>query len=141
MKKFSLARSTQKKPPAPSDAELKRMLGNSFSEYEDLLSLTASLPHEWMFYGPKYGWKIKIFTKAKVLLYLTPKENLFTVGLAVRDTEREVLLKSKLSKTAKDELKSAKRYPEGYPLHFDVRTKNDMTPVNLVVETLMSMRS
>jgi len=116
------------------------MLGSSFPEYEDLLSLTASFPHEWMFYGPKYGWKIKIFTKAKVLLYLTPKENSFTVGLAVRDEEREALLKSKLSKTAKDELKSVKRYPEGYPLRFKVARESDMKPVRLVVETLMSMR-
>ena len=141
MKNTSKSPQPPKKPVAPTDTELKQLLGSSFPKYQDLLKLTASLPHEWMFYGPKYGWKIKIFTKAKVLLYLTPKENLFTVGLAVRDTEREVLLKSKLSRQAKDELKSAKRYPEGYPLLFDVRTKNDMTPVNLVVETLMSMRS
>ena len=74
------------------------MLGDSYPEYQDLLKLTASLPHEWMFYGPKYGWKIKIFTKAKVLLYLTPKENSFSLGFAVRDAEREALLKSKLPK-------------------------------------------
>jgi hypothetical protein len=132
---------SQKKPDAPTDAALKRMLGDSFPEYQDLLKQTASLPHEWMFYGPKYGWKIKIFTKAKVLLYLTPKENSFTLGFAVRDDEREALLKSKLPKTTIEELKTAKRYPEGYPVRFEVKTNNDMAPVHLVVEKLMSMRA
>ena len=117
------------------------MLGDSFPEYENLLELTASLPHEWMFYGPKYGWKIKIFTKAKVLLYLTPKENSFGVGFAVRDAERDALLKSKLPGTKKDELTSAKRYPEGYPLLLNVGKESDMKSVRLVVETLMSMRA
>ena len=140
MKKNAKAPS-KKKPDAPTDAELKRMLGDSFPEYQNLLKLTASLPYKWMFYGPKYGWKIKIFTKAKVLLYLTPKENAFTLGFAVRDNEREALLKSKLPKVTIDELTIAKRYPEGYPVRFEVKTKNDMIPVRLVVETLMSMRS
>lgn len=117
------------------------MLGDSFREYEDLLELTAPLPHEWMFYGLKYGWKIKIIGKAKVLLYLTPKENSFSVGFAVRDAEREVLLKSKLPKTMKDGLQSAKRYPEGYPLLLNVGKESDMKPVRLVVETLMALRS
>jgi len=141
MKKTSKAPRPEKKPDAPTDGELKKMLGDSFSEYKDLLKQTSSLPHEWMFYGPKYGWKIKIFTKAKVLLYLTPKENAFTLGFAVRDDEREALLKSKLPKTTIDELKSAKRYPEGFPVRFEVKSKNDMSPVRLVVETLMSMRA
>lgn len=117
------------------------MLGESFPQYQNLLELTAPYPHEWMFYGPKYGWKIKIVGKAKVLLYLTPKENSFSVGFAVRDAERDALLKSKLPKTTIDELKSAKRYPEGYPVRFEVGSKSDMNPVRLVVETLMSMRS
>jgi len=141
MKKSSNASRYGKKPAAPSYTELKQLFGTSFPEYQDLLKQTASLTHEWMFYGPKYGWKIKIFTKAKVLLYLTPKENAFTLGFAVRDDEREALLKSKLPKTTIDELKSAKRYPEGYPVRFEVKTKNDMNPVRLVVETLMSMRA
>jgi hypothetical protein len=141
MKKTLSSPRSNKKPPAPSDAELKRMLGDSFTEYQDLLKLTASLPHEWMFYGPKYGWKIKIFTKAKVLLYLTPKENSFGLGFAVRDAEREVLLKSKLPKATKDGLQSSKRYPEGYPLLLTVGKESDMKPVRLVVETLTAMRS
>lgn len=141
MKKNSKAPPSKKKPDAPSDADLKRMLGDSFPEYQDLLKLTTPYPHEWMFYGPKYGWKIKIVGKAKVLLYLTPKENSFTLGFAVRDVERDALLKSKLPKATIDELKSAKRYPEGYPVRFEVGSKDDMIPVRLVVETLMSMRS
>ena len=141
MKKTSTALRSEKKPAAPSDTELKRMLGESFAEYQNLLELTAPYPHEWMFYGPKYGWKIKIIGKGKVLLYLTPQENYFRLGFAVRDAERDALLKSKLPDVNKEELKSAKRYPEGYPLLLGVSKKDDMKTVRLVVETLMSMRS
>ncbi len=141
MKKTSKTPLFKKKPDAPSDADLKRMLGESFPQYQNLLELTAPYPHEWMFYGPKYGWKIKIVGKAKVLLYLTPKKKSFTLGFAVRDAEREALLKSKLPKITIDELKSAKRYPEGYPVRFEVGSKGEMNPVRLVVEILMSMRA
>jgi hypothetical protein len=141
MKKTSKASPSKKKLKAPTDAELKRMLGESYAEYQNLLELTAPYPHEWMFYGPKYGWKIKIIGKAKVLLYLTPQENFFRLGFAVRDAEREALLKSKLPDATKEQLKLAKRYPEGYPLLLGVSKKDDMGKVRLVVETLMSMRS
>ncbi|HEY6951642.1 MAG TPA: DUF3788 family protein [Bacteroidota bacterium] len=129
------------KPAAPTDAKLKRMLGDRFAEYQSLLKLTAPCPHEWMFYGPKYGWKIKFVGKEKVLLYFTPRENSFSVGFAVRDAEREALMNSELPSATKEKLGSAKRFPEGYPLLFGVSRKSDMSPVRLVIETLMSMRS
>ena len=117
------------------------MLGDTFTEYRELVDLTPQFEHEWMYYGPKYGWKIKFVGKGKVLLYLTPGEGEFRVGFAVRDTEREALLKSKLPAPMREELKNAKRYPEGYPVRVAVKKKNDSAPVRTVVETLVAMRS
>lgn len=141
MKKISSAPRSDKKPTAPSEGELKRMLGETYTKYQNILELTAKYPHEWKYYGKKYGWNMKFTDKGKVLLYLTPQENSFRVGFALRDAERKTLLKSKLPSATKEELNSANRYPEGYPLLLDVGRKSDVKSARLVIETLMSMRS
>lgn len=130
-----------RKEVVPDDLQLRRALGEIYSVYEEILKLTEIHSHEWKCYGKKYGWQLKVMHKAKVLLYLTPLENSFRIGFAVREMEREALLKSKLSKKAKEELSQAKKYPEGYPLRFLVIRKSDMKPVRLVIEALNLMRS
>ena len=40
----------------------------------------------------------------------------------------------------KEELATAKRYPEGYPLRLLVNKQSDMKTVRLVVDTLKAMR-
>lgn len=130
-----------RKEAIPDDKTLKRALGQAYSPYKDVLKLTETLPREWKFYGTKYGWQLKAVQKGKALFYLIPLLGSFRMGFAVRETERDVLLKAKLPAKAQEELRKAKKYPEGYPLRFSVTTAADLKPVRSVIEALLPMRS
>lgn len=124
----------------PDERQLKDALGAVYDDYMDILKLTDGFAREWKYYGTKYGWQLKLVHKGKALFYLVPMEKAFRVGLALRDSEKDALLRSKLPEKAKQELKSAKRYPEGFPLRLTVAKKGDMRAIRLVVDALKSSR-
>ncbi len=129
-----------RKEAVPDDLRLKRAFGAIHPAYKEILKLIEAYSREWKFYGPKIGWQLKVTQKGKALFYLTPQDGSFRLGFAVRDKEKEVLLNSKLSAKAKEELAGAKRYLEGYPLRLKVKKESDMREVRLVVDTLKALR-
>jgi hypothetical protein len=129
------------KEAAPDNLELKRLFGDLYAAYQEILKLTESHHREWKCYGKKFGWQLKVMRHGKVLLYLTPLQSSFRIGFAVRENERQALLDSNLPAKTKEELSLAKKYPEGYPLRLSVNKKSDMKSVRLAIETLQSMRS
>lgn len=125
----------------PAKRKLQTVLRDSFSAYEELLSLTEGFTRNWKFYGKTIGWQLKIERHGKALLYVTPLSKSFRVGLALREEERETLLISQLAPKKKDELRAAVKYAEGYPLRFEVRTKDDMEVLSPVLDLLLKARS
>jgi hypothetical protein len=130
-----------KKDIPPTDPRLKKALGALYAGYKGILELTDGFDHEWKYYGAKFGWQLKAAGKGKALFYLTPLEQSFRIGFAVRENERERLLKSNISSTSKEQLAAAKKYPEGYPLRFEITKKTDMKDVRTVLEVLKELRS
>jgi hypothetical protein len=129
-----------RKEDVPDDLKLKKALGAVYPIYKEIFELIETYEREWKFYGPRIGWQFKVTHKKKALFWLAPQEGSFRLGFAVRDKEREVLLKSKLPAKAKEELATAKRYPEGYPLRLLVNKQSDMKAARLVIETLKALR-
>jgi hypothetical protein len=141
MEQVSFKIAFNSKGAAPREAALERELGPTYPLYEEILRLAGGLPHEWKFYGPKHGWQFKVQQKGKALFYLLPLVNSFRLGFAVRERERDVLLKSKLPAKMKEELRAAKKYGEGYPVRLDVAKAADLGPVRTVIKILLSLRS
>ena len=129
------------KESLPEGASLKKALGMAYSAYREILRLTDGFSQEWKYYSKKYGWQLKVGKKGKALFYLTPGEKCLRLGFAVRETEKDALLNSKLPAKVKEELKSAKRYPEGYPLRLAIGGDSDKKAALLVIQLLKSMRS
>jgi hypothetical protein len=129
------------KEVTPDESKLKNALGGLYSAYKEVLELTEAYDHEWKYYGKKYGWQLKVTHKGKALLYLTPLEKSFRIGFAVRENERDRLLNSSLPPKTKEELATAKRHPEGYPLRLEIKSKTDMRTVRAVLEFLKEFRS
>jgi len=125
----------------PDEASLKKALCALYSSYKEILELTDTFDHEWKYYGTKIGWQLKATRKGKALFYLTPLEQSFRIGFAVRENEREHLLKSNVSPTSKEQLAAAKKYPEGYPLRLEITKKTDMKDVRAVLKVLRELRS
>ena len=114
------------KTTEPSDAALKKALGAAFAQLRDLRKLLSDYALEWKFYTKKTGWTLKVAGKKRAACYITPLHGCFRIGLALRDNEKEAVLKSKVHKSIRDELASAKKYPEGWPLRLTVKTANDL---------------
>ena len=129
-----------RKDAVPDDLALKKALGAVHPAYKEILTLIESYAQEWKFYGARLGWQLKVSQKGKALFYLIPLDKSFRLGFAVREKEKEVLLKLKLPAKVKEELAEAKRYPEGYPLKLLVKKESDMSGVRLVVNTLKALR-
>jgi len=124
----------------PEEANLKRSLGKIYSVYREILELTDGFSHQWKEYGKKYGWQLKVGQKGKALFYLTPAEKSLRLAFAIREAEKEALLNTKLPREVKEQLKSAKRYPEGYPLRLAVSGDSEKKAALLVIQLLKSMR-
>ncbi|MGA9363282.1 MAG: DUF3788 family protein [Bacteroidota bacterium] len=132
---------SDQKEAAPDESKLKKALGELHFAYKEVLELTEAYDHEWKYYGKKCGWQLKVTQKGKALLYLTPLERSFKIGFGVRENERERLLNSSLPPKTKEELAAAKKYPEGYPLRLEIKSKTDMRTVRTVIEVLKESRS
>jgi hypothetical protein len=130
-----------KKEVAPDEPKLKKALGGLYSAYKEVVGLTDAYAHEWKYYGKKIGWQLKVTRRGKALLYLTPLEKSFRIGFAVRENERDQLLNSSLPLKTKEELATTKKYPEGYPLRLEIKSKTDMRAVRAVLEVLKESRS
>ena len=124
----------------PDELSLRRGLAGAFPAYKELMERTKSYHQEWKFYGAKIGWQLKIARNDKALLYLTPLDGAFRIGLALREAERDALLSSSLSTKLKDEIRVAKRVSEGYPLRISVFNAADMKPLGVALDILMRMR-
>jgi hypothetical protein len=129
------------KEVTPDESKLKKALGELYSAYKQVLELTEAFDQEWKYYGKKHGWQLKVVRKGKALLYLTPQEKSFKIGFAARENEKERLLNSSLPPRTKEELATAKKYPEGYPLQLEIKGKADMRSVRLVIDVLKELRS
>jgi len=81
------------KEAVPDERKLKKALGGVYPAYQEILTFIDAYPREWKFYGPKFGWQLKVTQKGKALFYLTPQEGSFRLGFAVREKEKEVLLR------------------------------------------------
>jgi hypothetical protein len=56
--------------------------------------------------------------------------------LRVSESERDQLLNSSFPSKIREELATAKKYPEGYPLQLEIKSKTDMRTVRAVIEVL-----
>jgi hypothetical protein len=128
------------KEVTPDESTLKKGLGELYSAYKEVMELTEDFDHEWKYYGKKHGWQLKVVRKGKALLYLIPQDKSFKMGFAVRENEKERLLNSSLPPKTKEELATAKKYPEGYPLRLEIKSKTDMRTVCVVLEVLKELR-
>jgi hypothetical protein len=124
-------------PDAPA---LRKALGTLHPAYKEILTLAEGFEIEWKYYDRRIGWQLKTSRKGKALFYLTPLQQSFRIGMAIRETEREELMRSSLPASVKKELKSAKRYPEGYPLRLLIARPSHMKSLHIVLELLKDCR-
>ncbi len=112
-------------PEPPPEQETRRQLGEVFPLYRALLESGPFRP-EWRYYGPKYGWSLKLFEKKRNLCFLNPKDGAFNVAFIFGDRVREAALAGEVQEEDKALLRNARHYPEGWGVTLTVAGAADL---------------
>lgn len=123
----------------PDEQLLKKALGKAYKFYTELDNLTASFKKDWN-YSKSSGWMQKVHDGKKALYYFIPLEGAFLLSLAVREQERDDYLSMKSMTVLHDELKTAKKYSEGYALKFHVVNAASFSTCLLLIGSLVEKR-
>jgi hypothetical protein len=118
---------------SPSEDQLRSALNATYPHFLELKTLTGQMKHEWKYYSPKSGWVFRVQDHTRALFYLTPLENKFMIGMTLNELEKTTLLNSIIDDGKKNEIKTAAKHPEGYPLRFMVESESEL---NQVVDVL-----
>ncbi len=130
------------KAKTPKPRELELTLGRSHAAWQTLVDSLADryepLSEEWTFPGAKWGWSMRLKHKKRAVLYLTPLEKQFRAGLVLGEKAVAAAQGMALPDEVLELIDTAKRYPEGRAVHFDLRFKKDLAVVLQLAEAKMS---
>ena len=126
----------------PKAAKLRQALGRSSSAWQALTEWLAEgyhpLEEEWVFYSKKWGWSLRLKHKKRAILYLTPCDKHFYVGLLLGEKAVAAALKMSLPESVAKQIKTAKRYIEGRPVRLEIRYKKDLEVVKQLADAKMA---
>lgn len=127
------------KDAKPIEEKLKQTMGDSYSNYNELMEIADSFLKDWNF-SKSSGWMLKVHDKKKALFYLIPLEGEFKISMAIRENERSSFLKDNELELIHDVIKSSKKYREGYALRFDIKNDDDFKILSLLIKKLINFR-
>lgn len=65
----------------PGELELKKVLGKTYSIWDELVNYVTSAEKNvkslWNFSGPKFGWSFRIKDKKRIIIYMLPMNGYF----------------------------------------------------------------
>ena len=121
----------------PNDEDLQDVLKNSLDAYNKLISYLENeytpLTNEWKFYSKKSGWTLRISSKKRNLVFLSPNEDYFLVTINMGVKVSKIVLDSDISDNTKDLIKQAKVYAEGIGILIEVRNEEDLEDIRTIL--------
>ena len=124
------------KSKQPQDADLKIMLGGTYSLWHDLkdriISRFAPLTEEWGFTSKTTGWGFRLKQEKRVLIYMTPCGGYFLASFVLGERAVKAAHDAKLPATVLKVIDEARKYAEGRGVRLEVRTARDVSNVEMV---------
>ena len=122
----------------PNDEMFSRALGRSYKYWQQientLRARYAEVTPEWKYYGKSSGWTLKFMLKKRNLFFVAPCDKYFRVAFVFGDKAVQAIEKSDLPAALIEEVKNAKRYPEGRGLRLDLRRREQVEHVIKLTE-------
>jgi hypothetical protein len=120
----------------PTYAELTKALGKSKTLWTQLIStLTPKVPTtEWNSYSPKAGWALKLKSKDRTILYLSPCDGCFRASFVLGSKAVQSAKESDLPKSILKLISESKTYAEGTGIRLDVKTAKDILVILKLAE-------
>jgi hypothetical protein len=126
------------KSKQPTKQMLAKALGEKYQLWKDIAEyIVKQYPkafEEWKYYSVKYGWSFRLKDKKRNIIYMTPAQDHTMIGFLFSDKCVEAVQQSNLSASIKDELRDAKKYPEGRVIRLRVRTKSDLVSIKNLID-------
>jgi hypothetical protein len=122
----------------PTESQLARALGAAAPVWSELRSSLerkyGPLTDEWKFYSQKSGWIRKTLLRKRNLFFLTPLDGFFQLSFVFGDRAVAAVEASELANGIKEELRNARKNPEGRGLAVEVRAREDLVAVKTLVD-------
>jgi hypothetical protein len=128
------------RPPEPGD--LERVLGGAAGAWRELVAhVGESFPPveaQWGFPGAKYGWSLRLRRNDRVVLYMTPQDGRFMVGVVLGEKAVAAARRSGLPGSVMALVDAASRYAEGRGIRFEVAAPGDLDAVRQLAALKMA---
>ncbi len=99
-----------------------------------MAKLYGDTKSEWKFYSKKSGWTLKTLLKKRNLFFFQSFANYFSSTFIFGDMAVNLIEENGVSEALKRVLRDAKKYAEGRSLPVKVKTRNDLTNVNKLID-------
>lgn len=130
------------KSKKPRVSDLKTTLGRTFTHWDNLMTYLAEeyapLIEKWNFAGAKWGWSLQLKQKKRTVLYMTPCEKHFLVGLVLGEKAVKAAHDSSLPESVLAIIDGAKKYAEGRGVRLEIRKKKDLDSVKKLAAIKMA---
>lgn len=124
----------------PDDKKLETILGESKAILDKLIQFMeeeyGSIRPEWKYYGPKYGWTMKIFYKRRNSCFITPDASYFNIGFVFGGKAVAQIEKSELPAELIKEIVQARKYAEGRGLSLKINEPKQLE----ILRTLINIK-
>ena len=126
----------------PNSAELHQVLGRSGARWDELTAFIEStyspLSVSWGFADAKWGWSLRLKQRKRTVMYLTPCERHFLVGIVLGEKAVQAAHAVPLDKSLLALIDAAPKYPEGRGVRIEVRVKSDVESVKQLAAVKMA---
>lgn len=107
----------------PTESDLANALKDSFQDWERIKSYVVqeypTAKEKWNFAGAKWGWGYSLHDKKRAIVYLTPCDGCFIVGIVFGQKATDMAMQSTISESVKEEIMKAPVYGEGRGIRLD----------------------
>jgi Protein of unknown function (DUF3788) len=124
----------------PTEALLRRQLGNAMEFYSGILQVSGDYRKQWQ-YSRGNGWLLKVDDMRKALYYLIAFDGGIEISLTVRDSERAELTANPAFESLRGQLDLGTKYPEGYALRFEIENAAACVDVARFLTELIKLRA
>ncbi|HUU44180.1 MAG TPA: DUF3788 domain-containing protein [Acidobacteriota bacterium] len=126
----------------PGAKELAAALGRTSSAWNKLKAYLAAeyapLTEEWKYYGQKYGWTLQLKQKKRTILYMTPLERYFLVGIVLGEKTVRAARKSDLPDWVLGVINRATKHVEGRGIRLEIKRQSDLEVVGILAAIKMA---
>ena len=124
------------KATAPTEASLRAMLGRSAALWsrltEDLQKTYGPLAEEWNFAGSAFGWSMRLKTKKRTIVYMTPCRAHFLASFALGEKACRAAHESGLPAAVLEAIDGARKYAEGRGVRIPVKNRKDVETIEML---------